>query len=123
MYALMGSTSTRSSVARSARAIDGSRAGWRGAAACADVIGPAAGVIGEFDVVGRGGEPCLMGVEHLLQITTTPAAARPGAETLAHLRRSTRPLDPQEVDELPLRDVKTEANFVVELHVSAVASC
>jgi hypothetical protein len=60
--------------------------------------------------------PRLMGREHLRQIGPTPPAAGPGPKTLAHLGGAAGALQPQKVQQLPLGNVKAEANFVVEFH-------
>jgi hypothetical protein len=50
------------------------------------------------------------------QIGSTPTATRARAEAITKLCNPPRPLDPQIIDEFPLRHVKAEANFVVEFH-------
>jgi hypothetical protein len=57
-----------------------------------------------------------VGIEQLRNIGPTPSAAGPRAEALAHLSRAAGLLQPQEVQELPLGDVKAKADFVVEFH-------
>ena len=55
-------------------------------------------------------------LEQLPQIRPAPAATGPRPEALAHLPHARRLLDADEVQHLPLGQVKTEAEFVVEFH-------
>ena len=55
-------------------------------------------------------------VEKPLEVGPAPAATRPRAETLAQLPRAANHLDADEVDQFPLGDPETEADFVVEVH-------
>jgi hypothetical protein len=50
------------------------------------------------------------------EILHTPAAAGPCPAAFADLARTTRLMDANEVDDLPLGDVKAIANGVVEIH-------
>jgi len=94
------------------------RCAWRRiAAAGANVSRPSPGVFFRRDVVFLRRAAGNGLVEQSLEISPAPAAAGSGAEALAQLARPARPLHSQKVEHFPLRDVKTEANFVVEIHV------
>jgi len=54
--------------------------------------------------------------EHLAQKRPAPAATGAGAKALAQLAGPLRLFDADEAQQLPLRDVKTETDFVVRLH-------
>ena len=55
-------------------------------------------------------------IEQMRQVFPAPATTRAGAVALAQLAGTARLFNPQPVDHLTLADVKTEAEFVVEVH-------
>ena len=81
-----------------------------------DVVGSAGGVLfgGQFVVA-----DCLAPLslfEVLLQVGNAPATPCSRAATLADLAGATRLIEPDVVDDLPLRDVEAITDFVVEVH-------
>jgi hypothetical protein len=54
--------------------------------------------------------------EEALQVAATPTTSGAGPKTFAELAGAPRFFHPQEIDNLALADVETEADFVVELH-------
>lgn len=54
--------------------------------------------------------------EQTLQIAAAPTTTRAGPKTFTKLSGTPRFFDPQEIENLALADVETEADFVVELH-------
>ena len=96
-----------------------SRTRWRGATPRLDVRRPLLGIFLGCRV--RFGNPTRCLSEEPFQIAAAPAASGAGAETLAQLAGAARFFHPQKIHDLPLADVETEADFVVELHFRRVA--
>ena len=63
-----------------------------------------------------GGVAVLAGVKQSLEERPAPATAGTSTEAFGQLPNATRLLDANEVDNLPLGDMKTEAKLVVEFH-------
>jgi hypothetical protein len=57
-------------------------------------------------------------VKQSLQERTTPPTARSRSTTVTQLAHAARLFDSQVIEHLALRDVKTEAKFVVQLHAA-----
>jgi hypothetical protein len=55
-------------------------------------------------------------IEHAAQISTAPAAASARPEAIGQLAGAARLFHADVVQQLPLRDMEAEANFVVEFH-------
>lgn len=91
------------------------RAGSRDTFALFDVLASLRGVlVGSQRVVGRFG--IVRGLEVAFEKRHAPAATGSRSAALGKLARSTRSMNPQEVENLPLRDVKAVANRVVRFH-------
>jgi hypothetical protein len=101
---------------RSRRGFDRRCTGRRHSAARPHVRRTAARILGACGIARVGG----VALDHLakqsLEVGPAPTTASAGAEAVAKLPGPFRPLDAQKVHDLALRDMKAEANFVVEVH-------
>ena len=101
---------------RSSFAVDRRRARRGCAAPGADILGAQAGIFlrrGQFFLDFAAGHRL---VEEFLQVGPAPAAAGPSAIAVGKLSDPLGLFYAQVIDHLPLVDVKTEAQLVVEIH-------
>lgn len=64
------------------------------------------------------GNACLKILEVAFQVSDTPAASRPSTSALAELTGSARLGDSHEIQNLAFRDVETQTNRIIKLHIS-----
>jgi hypothetical protein len=92
------------------------RAGWWRTFARADVARSPVGVVVGGGKVGLADGVLPIGFKQLLEKRPAPAATRTSAVTIGQLTLTLRALDAKVVDDLAFRNVKAQAEFVVEFH-------